>query len=260
MKRWKILGSDAAIPLSFATGVVAGIGTAHLAAFFLEAMQQLLPASHCTVFALEEDGRVSSMSTASAHGESATITAVEYLRHGFDRQDSNMVWLRRKHTPKRSQTWLSHQRAEEVPNTHYRDVCYDQPGIRERTSVLLLLDDGRRIAVSFYRNLAFAPFDASDFATIGACAPLLREAVIAHVRLVQRDPAGTSLHQKILSLLADRERQVVTHVLAGRTTREIGEILQLAQTTVLTYRYRALNKLGVKNQRELLAMLDKLSR
>lgn len=258
MKRWKIHSVVSTIPVAFASGVVAGIGTPGLAQCFLAAMQKLLPASHCTVFALEADGQVSAVSTASAYGIMATATAVEYVRRGFDRQDSNMMWLGRKKTPKRSQTWLSHQRAEEVADLEYRRVCYGEPGIRERTSILLLLSDGRRIAISFYRNLAFAPFDEADFETIAACAPLLQEAVIAHTRLVTHDFAGAALHQKILSLLPNRERQVMSHVLAGRTTQEVAKILRLSPTTVLTYRYRAFGKLGVRTQRELLAMLNRL--
>jgi len=261
MKRWKVRTaetSSASVPVGFAVRVVAAIGTPELARGLLEAMQRLMPASHCTVFALEGDGRVSAVSTASAHGVVAAITATEYYRNGFDLIDSNMVWLARKQTPRRSQTWLSHQCAEEVADPNYRRVCYGEPGIRERTSVLLLLDDGRRIAVSFYRNLAFAPFGPQDFDTIAACAPLLQEAVIAHVRQVGQHSAGAGLRQKILSSLPSRERQVITHVLAGRTTREAAEILRLAPTTVLTYRYRAFAKLGVRTQRELFAMLDRL--
>jgi len=258
MKTWKLNPSHGSVPLDFVTGVMSGIGSAELAQCFLEAMQCVLPASHCTVFALEGDGRVSAVSTASAHGAIASVTAVEYFRYGFDQLDANMVWLARKKTPVRSQTWMSHQRAEEVSNSHYRDVCYGQPGIRERTSVLLLNADGRRIAISFYRNLAFAPFDAGDFEAIGQCAPVLHEAVIAHIRKAPRGLAGDSLHQKVLSLLGKRERQVMTHVLAGHTTREIAGKLGLSSTTVLTYRYRAFAKLGVRTHRELLSMLDSL--
>lgn len=131
MKIWKLKPGNASVPLGFVTGVIAGIGTAELAQDFLGAMQRVLPASHCTVFALEGDGRVSALSTASAHGAIATITATEYFRYGFDQLDSNMVWLSRKKTPVRSQTWMSHQRAEEVMDSHYRDVCYGQTGIRD---------------------------------------------------------------------------------------------------------------------------------
>lgn len=127
-----------------------------------------------------------------------------------------------------------------------------------RTSVLLLNADGRRIAVSFYRNLALPSFGTADFEAIGACAPVLHEAVVAHIRKAAREQAGHTLHQKVLSLLGKRERQVMTYVLAGLTSREIAQRLQLSESTVLTYRYRAFAKLGVRTHRELLSMLDRL--
>ncbi|MDR5749057.1 helix-turn-helix transcriptional regulator, partial [Caballeronia sp. LZ029] len=71
------------------------------------------PASHCTVFALEPNGRVSALSTASAHGAVASITAVDYYSNRFDLLDNNMTWLSRKHVPARSQLWMSHQFAED---------------------------------------------------------------------------------------------------------------------------------------------------
>lgn len=258
MKRWKVVPVSDTVPSAFAVRAIAGIGTPSLAGSFLSAMQELLPASHCTVFALEANGRVAAVSTASAHGEVAAVTAVEYYRNRFDLQDSNMVWMARKKAPVRPQTWLSHQYAEDVRDPHYRDVCYTQPGIRERTSVLLLNPDGGRIAVSFYRNLAYKPFDERDFHIITTCAPVLQAAVTAHVRATSEPTAGDTLHHKVLSLLANRERQVVAHLLAGKTSRETAELLGLRLTTVLTYRYRAFAKLGVRTQRELLAALDSL--
>ena len=256
MKRWKIPPADGSVPLSFARHVVSGIGGTELAKHFLEAIQGLLPATYCTVFALEADGRVSAVSTASAYGEMATMTAIEYMRLGFDRKDSNMVWLAGKKTPQQSQMWLSHQHEEEVADAEYRRVCYGDPGIRERTSVLLLLTDGRRIAISYYRSWTLAPFTVEEFDQIGQCAPLLMEAVKAHIRQLLRETPSIVLRERIRALLPHRERQVITHILAGRTTKESAAILELSSNTVLTYRYRAFTRLGIRTQRELLALLE----
>jgi len=258
MRRWRIRVTDASLPVSFSTDVMQGIGTPALAQWCLAAVQRLLPASHCTVFALEADGHVSAVSTASELGAVAAVTAVEYLSQGFDQLDSNMVWLRARKTPRQAQVWMTHQFAADVPDEIYRRICYGDTGIRERASVLLLRDDGRRIAISFYRNLMYPPFDASDFDTVAQCARILEEAVLAHVRVVRQAAAGDAIYQKVMSLLPHRERQVVSHILSGKTTREIADLLALSQNTVLTYRYRAFAKLGVRTQRELLATLNRL--
>jgi DNA-binding CsgD family transcriptional regulator len=258
MKRWRIEArADTLLPLWLATGVIQGVGTPALAQCFLRTIQGAMPASHCTIFALEESGHASVVSAASSYGDVAAATAREYIRQGFDRQDSNMVWLARRKTPRRSQAWLSHQDAEEVANPAYRRLCYGENSIRERVSVLLLLDSGQRIAISFYRNLAFEGFVQSDLAWISACAPLLMAAVVAHVRKTTADAPLTPVREKILVDLPHRERQVMSHVLEGRTTKEVADLLRLSATTVLTYRYRAFAKLGVRTHRELLALVDR---
>lgn len=258
MKRWRIEAhADRQIPVWLATGAIEGVGTPELAQCFLRTIQRAMPASHCTIFALEEDGHASVVSAASAYGDAASMTAYEYIRQGFDRQDSNMVWLARRKTPRRSQAWLSYQDAEEVANPAYRRLCYGENSIRERVSVLLLLDNGQRIAISFYRNLAFEGFVESDLAWIDGCAPLLMAAVTAHLRKTTGDAPLTPVREKILLDLPQRERQVMSHVLEGRTTKEVADLLGLSTTTVLTYRYRAFAKLGVRTHRELLALVDR---
>lgn len=99
------------------------IGAENFAAGVLDALGTTLPASHCTVFALRSSGRVEAVSSASAIGEVATLTAIEYLRLGFDKQDSNMVWLSRRKPAKARQLWIGHQFAKEVADAHYRRVC-----------------------------------------------------------------------------------------------------------------------------------------
>lgn len=257
MKVLKLRAADTPLSTQFTACVLNGIGEPGFATGLLNAMQNILPASHCTVFALGRDGRVSAISTASVYGEAATTTAQSYVRMGFDLQDSNMVWLAKQRQPKTFSMWLSHQLADEVANEEYRKVCYGENGIRERMSILLFLEDGKRIAISFYRNLSFVPFTQADFSRLSELATFFMAAVKCHVRMVQKDAGGSDLHLQILKQLTQRERQVVSQILSGHTTKEASQALKISPTTVLTYRYRAFTKLGIRTQRELLAMLDK---
>ncbi|WP_404989882.1 response regulator transcription factor [Caballeronia sp. LZ029] len=124
--------------------------------------------------------------------------------------------------------------------------------------MLLLGGDGFRAAISLYRNLSFNLFSEQDFETITCCAPVLGESVLAHVRKTARRAVSDALHHRILTNLAHRERQVISYLLAGKTSRETAALLELSETTVLTYRYRAFAKLGIKSQRDLLTTLDQL--
>jgi DNA-binding CsgD family transcriptional regulator len=62
------------------------------------------------------------------------------------------------------------------------------------------------------------------------------------------------LRQRLLAELPRRQREVMSYVLDGQTTRQVAETLGLSTTTVLTYRYRAFAALGVRTHRELLAL------
>ena len=55
--------------------------------------------------------------------------------------------------------------------------------------------------------------------------------------------------------LTVREREVVQRILDGVTTERIADDLHIRPTTVITYRTRAYEKLGVNSRRELFAAM-----
>lgn len=58
-----------------------------------------------------------------------------------------------------------------------------------------------------------------------------------------------------VALLSPREREVVTQLAAGRTSKEIARLLGLSPRTVEMHRARLLRKLGVRTTAQLLARL-----
>jgi DNA-binding CsgD family transcriptional regulator len=56
--------------------------------------------------------------------------------------------------------------------------------------------------------------------------------------------------------LTARERQTVARILLGHTQLEIAEDLSVALSTVITYRRRAYQRLGVPDRKALLARLE----
>lgn len=59
------------------------------------------------------------------------------------------------------------------------------------------------------------------------------------------------------SLLSQREAEVVTLILQGKTIKEMSDMLVLSDKTVNTYRYRLYNKLHIKNDVELIRLAIK---
>lgn len=248
-------GADArlAIPL------MQTIGAEDFAARVLAALQVALPASHCTVFALRSNARVEAISSASAIGEVATLTAVEYMRMGFDRQDSNMLWLAKRKPAPRRQFWMGHQFAEEVANEAYRRLCYGETGIRERLSLLSLFPDGYRVAVSLYRNHSYADYAQKDFDWLSRHAGLIATAVMQHVQVTHGPRVQDPLQRQLMATLSGRERELIAHVLSGKTSKEAAQQMGVSLTTALTYRYRAFQRLGIRSQRELVVLLGNAS-
>jgi DNA-binding CsgD family transcriptional regulator len=140
-----------------------------------------------------------------------------------------------------------------VSNAAYRAACYTDVGIRERASVLVLLPTGQRAAVSFYRSLAQPEFDDEDFARIAAHAQLLADATAAHGRAAgtARGAAEPALASRLLALSL-REREVIGHLLAGRTAKEAARAMGVELSTARTHQYRAFRRLGIRSQKELL--------
>lgn len=71
--------------------------------------------------------------------------------------------------------------------------------------------------------------------------------------LASRHPAGqprTAEDDDVLGLLSAREGEVLRHLAAGRTDREIGEQLGISPRTVETHVGSILHKLGVRNRAE----------
>lgn len=258
LKRRRIrLAADTPLDATVAVGIVAGIGTPHLADGFLAAMQRVLPLTFCTVFALGAKGRVVTVSTASNYGDAALQTSERYIENRFDLLDPNMVWLSARALPKQPQLWLSHQRADEVADPAYRAACYGDVGIRERVSVLLLLPAGQRAAVSFYRSLALPEFGEEDFASIERHGALLAEATAAHSRglvgaATAARPESTAPIEPRLLALTVREREVIGHLLAGRTAKETAREVGVELSTVRTHQYRAFRRLGIRTLKALL--------
>ena len=120
--------------------------------------------------------------------------------------------------------------------------------------MLVLQPTGQRAAVSFYRSLAQPEFDASDFARIEAHAALLADATAAHGR--RHAAAAQEVGQPALAArlpgLSLREREVIAHLLAGRTAKEAARELGVGLTTVRTHQYRAFRRLGIRTLKELL--------
>lgn len=142
--------------------------------------------------------------------------------------------------------------AEAIELGPYRKLCFERPRFSEKICFGWCWAD-HSLVVTFYQRRRSSP----DMVQLGALAQL---AITGLTRLLQRPAVGPPLVEEVERRLAEthriltrREREVCARTLAGRTAREIGEELGLGTGTVLTYRQRAYQKLGLSKSNGLLA-------
>lgn len=73
----------------------------------------------------------------------------------------------------------------------------------------------------------------------------------------RRAQTGVTQHKEaLLARLTDREREVLSHVLAGRQNREIGQVLGISARTAEAHKARLMAKLNVPNLPELVRLMQ----
>lgn len=124
----------------------------------------------------------------------------------------------------------------------YRARFYSDPGLDGKWAVLAA-GEGLRLAINLYRR------DMHDWQPEETILRVLARLALLH--FAQRDAGGVP---DALMALSERERDVCLGVLAGKKAEVIANDLGVAPTSVVTYRRRAYDKLGISSRGELFAI------
>ncbi|MES2262714.1 MAG: helix-turn-helix transcriptional regulator [Pseudomonadota bacterium] len=244
---------------------IGNIDRAALAGAVLDTINAFLPVQRCTVLAYESD-RNPRLLSAACHGGSgneqwSTFNAASlYVREGF-RHDPVLAILPTI-SPEQGQTGMlvHRQRAGDVTDAACRAACYGDDDVVDRVVVLLQVGKRRWVATQLHRNAAQGCFSGAELETLCGLAPLFASCAVTHYR---SDSDGESCYRgavtdgigELCPSLTTREREVLLRILDGLTTERIALDLTIRPTTVITYRTRAYEKLGVSSRRELFAVV-----
>jgi DNA-binding CsgD family transcriptional regulator len=269
MHYWVIdpLQGGASVEATAAARLVACIGSAErtaLAAAMLELAARHVAARCCTIFSFEAE-RAPRLISGAGRGDAWGVfrTAVRYARE-FSVYDSVRQAMR---APAPTLTaasraaprlLLQRQRSSDIAHAAYREACYDSQGISERCAVLARIGHDCWIATNIYRDASAPAFSEAELRTLQGLAPLLASCAVRHYAA---DTDGETSYRGAITAdigalcpaLTVREREVLLRLLDGLTTERIAADLAIRPTTVVTYRTRAYEKIGVRSRRELFA-------
>jgi DNA-binding CsgD family transcriptional regulator len=271
MQHWIIDSSRGSTSLNAADAarLVASIGSQDrtaLAAAILDVARRHIDVHRCTIFSFEAERSPRLISGASRDdGWSVFRTAARYTRefcqHDGIRQAMREQQLALPPAPARqppTRLLLQRQRPGDIAHVEYREACYVSQHVAERVSVLARTGRDCWIATNLYRATSAPGFDDAEIAAFAGLAPLFAASAAQHYAT---DTDGETVYRGAITAdigalcpaLTVREREVLLRLLDGLTTERIAADLAIRPTTVVTYRTRAYEKIGVRSRRELFA-------
>ncbi|MGE0153820.1 MAG: LuxR C-terminal-related transcriptional regulator [Reyranellaceae bacterium] len=215
----------------------------------------------CSFYAFEPDAPPRHVASANIRDLTVSNSIAEQYVHEYYKYDGNRAFFAANPRRRASAPLIvTRQISEKISRVDYRRTCYDSVGIADRLSVVVPLKSRAGLTVSIYRRRAEGPYEDSDIHGFQEAAGLIGHAAAKHYMLsAERTFDFPALFQSRLEAigrnLTPREFSVVRGTVRGMTVAQISDELQIKPTSVLTYRNRAYQRLGVRLKSELCALL-----
>ncbi len=249
------------------------IGAAQFESCLLKLLNKITPVDHCVVFTFGEDGAGHLFTHGRMQVEEAQQLADDYVKL-FHQQDPNFKKV--SGAVDICEDALIPLVAEEqpavatdfTPDFVYKNYFFDRHDLIDKASTVGKVEQGS-VYCNFYRMGRSGPYSEKDWFLLESILPLITSVISTHYRMLQLSTAGEkrthrtaqSLVHNIISKnappfsqLTPREREVCERILLGYTSVGIGLDLNIAQSSVVTYRRRAYEKLDISTQNELFTL------
>lgn len=216
--------------------------------------QQLLT-DQCMLFFCSNDNRVSTLLYKDFSADtSARQLALSYISERQYLHDPNFERLRLTPNQPAGPGLITQHLDDLIPTMGlaYRKRFFDEPGFLDKWSILFRSDNGRYYFNLYSRRGRFRSLFAANQTGLvqeQQTARLLATLISKHYRL-----NATQLSQGALAFLSERERQVCEAMLAGKKAEAIAHELGVAASSIVTYRKRAYEKLGISSKAQLFAL------
>ena len=243
---------------TFAHAVTA-LGTNGYGRACFRVFEQSFDVDHWALFRYTTTQSVKCIATASRAFEAAAEKNVDLFLHRCFRFDPSLIAFRQQHSER---PCLVKMAISDIHDSQYRH-CFEVTNVQERLS-FFAADKADLLQLCIYRaalNRSFSLAEMNLFATLSR---LVIATALKHESLADSVASGQgqldleAIERRLEDLdmgLSRREREVCARAVVGSTIEETAADLDIRKTSVITYRQRAYQKLGISRQSDLLALV-----
>jgi DNA-binding CsgD family transcriptional regulator len=214
---------------------------------------------HWALFRYNKAGTVNCISTASRANKQAAERNCDSFANGCYRFDPSLQVFRQQQSDDPCMVKMS---ISDIVDPQYRH-CFERTQVRERLSMYWSNGSGL-LQLSVFRSQLPRSFSSVEMNIFAALSQLIIAAATKHESICVRPAsathklAPTALEQRLDMLssgLSRRELEVCARALLGLTIDETARQLDIGKTSVITYRQRAYQKLGVSRLSDLMRLI-----
>lgn len=237
--------------------LVRSIGQANFIDTLLKTAKNLGGADFVSMFLYPDPASTVFMGTASSIGRRfAMLAADNYCASGYQHDPNRALMFEgQRNTPT---PWVhTYMRRDDVPTMQYRSLCYDRAQISDRLSLISRNRYGTAFSVSFYSGRPHGDFSEKSKQSLLSYFPILHSITARHADLADPAVDVESVLRRFrfnYPELSPREAQVAAGVVAGMSASNMAEWLGIAQTSIVTHRKKAYDRLGAEGQNDLMRL------
>ncbi len=241
------------------------IGSPTFESCLLKLLNKVTPVDHCVVFTYGEAGAGHLFTHGRMPVEEAQQLADDYVEN-FHQQDPNFPKI--SSASEGCEDYLIPLSTDSTFDSAYQNHFFDRHDLIDKASTIGKVEQDS-VYCNFYRMGRSGPYSDKDWRLLESVLPLITTLISMHYRILRLSPLkeqqphsnARSLVHNIISKsappfaqLTPREREVCERILLGYTSVGIGLDLEIAQSSVVTYRRRAYEKLDISTQNELFTL------
>lgn len=247
---------------------ISGLGRDEFGDTLFGLVNTVVQVDHCTVFINSPDGATTHLFTKSKLDDEICLKLSGAYTQGFYVKDPNLQPFLKEQGEEI--TLLPHKPTDDYA-PEYRDQFFGETGLIDKISSLLQTSR-YNIYCSFYRLKETGPFKQGELRELSRILPLVTNLIFKHFRLAdlkKDDPVITQVplgrapdalahlldgETQAFADLTAREREVCVLILKGYSSEAMSLELEVAKSTINTYRKRAYGRLGISSQNELFSL------